>query len=325
MARVNQVMQVGDIQENIHFYIEDYAYTYLKKQKGKEKAKYFLYGEREEHSQVRKIYIYGISRKPKMEQSYFKEYYPLGFLKINGDDMIWISLKGQEEKMTGFYVFYAPNQAMQEYLVDHREEEKEEKAERKIKMVKEEERLPIREKMIAIKRSRPLKRREEFRNEKFIFPISGILAACLVLLALSTSNGREKIEVFKQIVFETFSEDHTEQEEKEFIIEEKKAAEEYIISERDASTEKETEKTTAEEPEPDEQQKQPEPAAETTFSQIVMQEKIEPEEYIVKDGDTLAGICRQKYGNLEKMKEICDMNDIKNADYIAPGQKIYLP
>lgn len=325
MARVNQVMQVGDIQENIHFYMEDYAYTYLKKQKGKEKAKYFLYGEREEHSQIRKIYIYGISWKPKMEQSYFKEYYPLGFLKINGDDMVWISLKGQEEKITGFYVFYAPNQAMQEYLVDHREEEKEEKTERRIKMVKEEECLPIKEKMIAIKRSRPSKRREEFRNEKFIFPISGILAACFILLALSTSNGREKIEVFKQIVVETFSENHAKQEEKEFMIEEKKAAEEYVISEWDASTKKETEKTTAEEPEPDTQYKQPEPMAETTSSQIVTQDKNEPEEYIVKEGDTLAGICRQKYGSLEKMQEICDMNDIKNADYIAPGQKIYLP
>ena len=49
------------------------------------------------------------------------------------------------------------------------------------------------------------------------------------------------------------------------------------------------------------------------------------EEYVVKNGDTLAGICNEKYGSLIKMKEICNINNINNADYIAPGQKLYLP
>lgn len=124
MSRMNQVMQIGTIVGDIHYYIEDYAYTYLKKQRGKEKSKYFLYGEKEDSCNPQKLYIYGIAEKPKMEQTYFKDYYPLGFLKIKNDETYWITLKGQEQKMTGFYVFYAPNQAMQEYLVDHREEEK---------------------------------------------------------------------------------------------------------------------------------------------------------------------------------------------------------
>ena len=42
MSRMNQVMQIGNVGGDIHYYIEDYAYTYLKKQKGKEKTKYFL-------------------------------------------------------------------------------------------------------------------------------------------------------------------------------------------------------------------------------------------------------------------------------------------
>ena len=36
MSRMSQVMQIGDVQGDIQYYIEDYAYTYLKKQKGKE-------------------------------------------------------------------------------------------------------------------------------------------------------------------------------------------------------------------------------------------------------------------------------------------------
>ena len=76
MSRMNQVMQIGEIEGDTHYYIEDYAYTYLKKQEGKEKSKYFLYGEKEENGKQRKLYIYGIAEKPKMEQTYFKDFYP---------------------------------------------------------------------------------------------------------------------------------------------------------------------------------------------------------------------------------------------------------
>ena len=51
----------------------------------------------------------------------------------------------------------------------------------------------------------------------------------------------------------------------------------------------------------------------------------ELEEYVVKQGDTLVAICKIRYGSTIKMQEICEINNIKNADYIAPGQKIYLP
>ena len=43
------------------------------------------------------------------------------------------------------------------------------------------------------------------------------------------------------------------------------------------------------------------------------------EEYIVENGDTLVAICKSRYGSLSKMEEICTINNIKNADYIAPG------
>ena len=54
---------------------------------------------------------------------------------------------------------------------------------------------------------------------------------------------------------------------------------------------------------------------------------VEPEyeEYTVRDGDTLVEICKKKYDSLSKMEEICQINNIENADYIAPGQKLYLP
>ena len=50
-----------------------------------------------------------------------------------------------------------------------------------------------------------------------------------------------------------------------------------------------------------------------------------PVAYTVKRGDTLNSICRERYGSLDRVAEICELNDIKNADNIQIGQTILLP
>ena len=64
----------------------------------------------------------------------------------------------------------------------------------------------------------------------------------------------------------------------------------------------------------------------------VIEEVIEPVEkettyvqYIVQQGDTLAKICRERYGSDEMVSEICALNDITNGDYIQAGEIILLP
>ena len=343
MSRMNQVMQIGTIGEDIHYYIEDYAYTYLKKQKGKEKTKYFLYGEKEESENPAKVYIYGIAEKPKMEQTYFKNYYPLGFLKIKNDDIYWITIKGQEQKLDGFYVFYAPNQAMQEYLVDHREEEKPQKEENNVKRKLSGEVLPIKETLVP---ARMIKNtgNGEIKNEKFLLPIGGIVVACLLLLVLTSANGKKKVEIFKQVISENVAGIIDDNMEEEFIIEEKSITDQ-TNQEEDAEEipedleEKEIKETMENKEEADrkEDKKEEEAADNQEFSgndnveareedsgQIPSTEN-KYEEYVVKNGDTLISICKAKYGSLSKVEEICTINNIKNADYIAPGQKLYLP
>ena len=41
--------------------------------------------------------------------------------------------------------------------------------------------------------------------------------------------------------------------------------------------------------------------------------EVKYDEYVVKNGDTLVGICKKRYNSLLKMKEICEINNIKNA------------
>lgn len=47
--------------------------------------------------------------------------------------------------------------------------------------------------------------------------------------------------------------------------------------------------------------------------------------YIVQSGDTLAGICREYYGNLTRMEEVKGVNQISDENWIYAGQELYLP
>lgn len=49
------------------------------------------------------------------------------------------------------------------------------------------------------------------------------------------------------------------------------------------------------------------------------------QEYTIRRGDTLTGICQRKYGSIQRMDEVCEINNIKPEDIIYAGQKIFLP
>ena len=47
--------------------------------------------------------------------------------------------------------------------------------------------------------------------------------------------------------------------------------------------------------------------------------------YVIKEGDTLAAICSRYYGTMDRIADVCEANDIKDANMILPGQRIVLP
>ena len=47
--------------------------------------------------------------------------------------------------------------------------------------------------------------------------------------------------------------------------------------------------------------------------------------YTIRMGDTLADICNQYYGSLDKLELLCQVNHISDANLIMPGQSIVLP
>ena len=51
----------------------------------------------------------------------------------------------------------------------------------------------------------------------------------------------------------------------------------------------------------------------------------EPQNYEVRKGDTLLGICRERYGDEAKVGEICALNGLDDGDRIYAGQILLLP
>lgn len=74
-------------------------------------------------------------------------------------------------------------------------------------------------------------------------------------------------------------------------------------------------------PEPSNQPSLEQPAEESSASGA----STVPITYTVRRGDTLNSICRDRYGSLDRVAEICELNNIKNADNIQIGQIILLP
>lgn len=68
----------------------------------------------------------------------------------------------------------------------------------------------------------------------------------------------------------------------------------------------------------------PEPTP-TPVTEAADTEPLNLKVYVVRKGDTLAGICRGFYGNLERMEEIMGINQIADEDWIYAGQELYLP
>ena len=47
--------------------------------------------------------------------------------------------------------------------------------------------------------------------------------------------------------------------------------------------------------------------------------------YIVQDGETLYGICMERYHSIRRLAEICQWNQLEDENRLSVGQELYLP
>lgn len=235
--------------------------------------------------------------------------------------------------LTGYYIYYEKNQQMQEYRSQMRHGQgieregilRDRAATRFRNVMQEKKEQTVQKKTMAIL----------YTSCSFLLMVVFVIGITLVnhydrmkdmedeLHQISASimdhTNTEKtkenstIEVIEETVQETEPEVIEE-------IPEEKLPEENIEEEKAEENKEEVEKASEEATEQEEDTNTVE-EAEEVLSETVQ----ETEAYYIKPGDTLIKICRERYGDEEMVKKLCELNQLENGDKIYIGQMILLP
>ena len=287
----------------------------------------------------------------KQRQRFFREYSFLGYKILNGEmiEGFQICEQGVCRYISGYAQFYEKNDGMLAYMLEERPEEAvpEQVEQEKYEMVKkrqEERRLQAeQEKRHDVGRDRSEKEKQpDMRLRRMKYSAAAVFAVLCVAGLASMNNGggwNGLRETFRHVI-DNLSEQQlpdamevsnlsaeagtivAEDKLEEAIRRENETAINYSADIAPEPTPSATPTATPKPtPEPT-SEPTPEPTPESTPEP---EETSDPVSYVIKEGDTLIGICKLVYGNDEKVQEVCDFNGIKNPDNIRIGQIIWLP
>ena len=231
----------------------------------------------------------------------------------------------------GYYVYYEQNPGMQEYLMDHKKQES----------VEEE----TKEERVIQSFRKKFRRRQEKKHGigiKWVYGAGTMLVMTILVIGITIINNYDKMKNMEKTPTDISKQVAEEPDVRDLPVSAQIKIETEKITERQADTEaesvtemeSETEKRQTESQRQTESEKQQQakvqeekekrPVPET---ENIREASVRPSQavYIVKNGDTLADICQKYYGNLDKVEEICELNDIIDQDEIWVGEKIVLP
>lgn len=354
----NNIRQIGEIQGTWKIYIEDYAYTYLSRISLENSCKgiaAILLGQVNWRNGNSYLFVKSAVLLSDMEVSeehlvftqeiwnhvyeknkeFFRDQEIIGwFLSIpgcsmelhevicrthldhfGGSDKVLLVMEplekeeafyryeeGKMSRQTGFYVYYEQNEPMCNYLVS-RNERMEKKSEDVDDSAVHTFRKKVEDKVIKNSKKQP-------------FPITKMASVCAAAAVLAVGvlylNDYQKLKSGREVMEELGRERVQKAEEKVLPVNGTADAKEEINHQ--------TEKTKPERlPEKDDK-KEPvnENETETTGAEI-------HPSYTIQPGDTITKISIRNYGDIRKIKEICELNQISEKDLIYPGQKILLP
>lgn len=320
------IVQVGEKDPSVCLYLEDYVYSYWKRFQEEAYLEMRLYGESKEEN-IPAYYVYGAGKTMDCER-FFSSYSYLGNLEKQQDKIYLYTVEGKYIELQGYYIFYTDNPAMQDFLIQEEEDQGLERIdklpERKRKTYSKEEALEIIEKPMLFSHS-PKRRKK--KRKTFPMAVSFVLLLSLgtFLLPLDYSAFWNFLKQAEQVSTKNNSDWQLE------IVEEQKQPEDITLVDEEKeewSSAESIQKMDEELPEipeavvPEEISQEERPQEETLQPEDTQQEL---QNYVVKEGDTLAAICIKNYGDLTHMQSICEYNQIKDANRIKPGQVLILP
>jgi len=220
------------------------------------------------------------------------------------DEMFYIKEMNRIKKLNGYNIFYEKNDSMRNYLISCKEN-LEEKHRENTDIKEEKESITVEDNKTVITSKKAVA--EPVRLTPFLYAASTVLAIVVLVVGITMMNNNEKIHNIQDSL-ETLAKQVSSSLSVELIGD---AAPTEVVSQ--ALTEAPTE---------------------TAESSVVVLDKdtqvssnnVEVVEYyVVKEGDTLAGISKKIYDSTNWVEKICQLNGIENEDSLYIGQKLYLP
>lgn len=352
------ITQIGEANTNCRIYIEDYVFSYINQMKGQvfEKEKciglygthrseegveyYFLYGACEIHfatKDARHLSQAVLQDAEKQRKRYFPGYAFYGFLWTSEEMVEGITIyeQGLCRYVPGYARFYEQNDEMLSFLLAGKNQTKVEEST---------------EDKFAAARANQERRREEHIEAadktveagKKHFPLWIPAAACLGILLYAnrqTILRTDDLDVIRQKA-ETVWADFSERQlpDIEIGIEESTPHSAGKIIAEEALTEAVKKENEVLQPVTGDQVEavstpvlnEPEPgfsieATPAPSESVAVTAEVKPEKYTIRKGDTLIAICVERYGSDSRLKEICELNQIRDPDDIKVGAKILLP
>lgn len=309
---------------------------------------YFLYGasrvEGLEHrgpylSQMEKEEIEDIGRK------YFNEYEFLAWCSVKETPVegFFVQAQGKGVEINGYACFYEKNESMLNYMLMPTSQIKEAAAVQETAHETAPEKRPARGEWSSsdyIKPTEPVTNTAKLPAKKTgygrVAAASALIVLCVV--AITTLNDYEKLEDL-QVAARRVVAGFTEQK----LPDERAQQTPLPGSIIELQTPSPTDGTEQQTPPPgsivelqtpspaDGTEQQPPPTEGSAELQTPSPEETPlptvqpPTAYTIVKGDTLISICMKQYGSLDRMQEVCVLNEISNADSIQIGQTILLP
>ncbi len=237
---------------------------------------------------------------------------------IEGDSAFFGFDGNRFAKQSGYYIYYEKNEPMREYLLAKNQLEKQTSKNEQPDIVMSNFRKLLKE-----------KQQENEKRKKQAVSYGTTLAVALALfLGIVVWKNQEDFSLDLTPVMNEVNEKEPVREaaSDEVVVEEllgnveEQQASEVQPEELPVTEEPEEEVTEHPEAQPEDNEEPEAESAEEAAAEVPVYQ-----EYVVQPGDSLAKISRDFYGTDEWVKEICELNEISNGDYIQVGEIILLP
>lgn len=237
---------------------------------------------------------------------------------IEKEENFYLYENNKLSKQCGFVCFYERNNEMQEYMLANRGE----------RTIEE----PIQEDVVTNIRNVIQEKREavqQRRTTSMLYVVSTFMIVVVLVIGINLMNSYEKMQNFDNTLNSIVKEISNLNGTQDGLNDEATPVNKIIGNVYPTEAETQTgQAETITSAEPDTKTAESQVSAENNEQGATgsMPVSVKPIlTYTVEKGDTLMSICRQNYGNVEKYKEVMELNNIDDADKIYVGQEIKLP